>query len=98
MNAVYSKNVSNYTSCLRRGLVRVKVRYKDLGKVKIIRGWSYRIDLDSIMNNPVRSSSSFIKVYERGQKAIVVPFSGVEKFEILEDSYFSVVLAKKAYI
>ena len=98
LNVVYSRKVGNYTEQLRRGLVRVKVRYKGVKGVKTLKGWSYRVDLTSVLGDPVRCSSAFIKVYVKGTEVTTVAFSTVEKLDVKRDSYISVILSQKVYL
>lgn len=98
LNIKYAFNIKPYVALLRRGMVRVRVRYS-LGKEdKVVRGWAYSVDLTSIMKNPVSHSSSFVKVYVKGAEEVVVAFSTVKKLEVLDENFLSVVFVKGTYL
>lgn len=98
LNILFARNIKSYSDFLRRGMVRTKVWLEFGDKKEVISGWSYQVELNAIMSNPVSRSSSFVKVYVRGNEAVSVSFANVKKLKVLNDNYLSVVLAKRSYL
>lgn len=98
LNIMFARNVGVYTNLRKRGMVRVKIRYEQGNKKLLVKGWSYKVELDSISSNPVSHSSSFVKVYTRGKAETVLAFSSIKKLDVLDDNYFSIVFAKRSYL